>query len=114
MLKPFRIFAGLLLTGLLLYAASQAAGDCKTGLHLHDNCMWLWLREQLPLPASKLLRAAVLELVGLVLLAGLYLTGRYVFPPWTREESSPHNAQQETLPNSDSPRRTATTPHNGL
>ena len=86
MLKATRIFAGFLLTALLLFAATQAVRDCTVGLYVYDNCLWLRLQEQLGLPQGKLWRAVVLELVGLALLAGLYLTVRYVFPVrgWSR------------------------------
>ncbi len=80
MLRVLRIFVGLLLTGLLLYAANLAVRDCASGVQTYDNCLWLWLRGKLGLSQSKLLRAGALEFVGLALLAGLYLAIRYVFP----------------------------------
>ncbi len=80
MMKVIRIIAGILLTGLLLHAANLAVRDCTAGLNSYDNCLWLRIRERLGFPPSKLLRAGALELVGLALLAGLYLTVRYVFP----------------------------------
>jgi hypothetical protein len=67
------------LVGLILYAASRAVRDCPAGPYVYDNCLWLWVREALHLPQSKLLRAATLEFVGLVLLAGLYVTARSAF-----------------------------------
>ena len=42
--------------------------------------MWMGLRTHLGLPASRFLRMAVLECVGIVLALVLYLTFRYVFP----------------------------------
>jgi hypothetical protein len=86
--KPLRIFAGLVLIGLLLHAAALAVKDCTVGILTYDNCMWIWVREKLGLPPSKLGRAALLELVGLALLAGLYLTIRYIFPRRQTRESS--------------------------
>jgi hypothetical protein len=80
MLKLFRILVGASLACLILYAVSWAVRDCPAGPYVYDNCLWLWLREALRLPESKLLRAATLEFVGLMLLAGLYLTARFVFP----------------------------------
>jgi len=66
--------------GFFLYLAQSAVRDCPSGLYTYDNCLWLWLREQSGLPQSKLLRSMVLQLVGLTLVVGLYLTYRYVFP----------------------------------
>jgi hypothetical protein len=80
MLKALRILAGSLLAALLLHAADLAVRDCTAGVLTLDNCLWLWLREKLGLRQSKLGRIVLLELVGLALLAGLYLTFRYVFP----------------------------------
>jgi hypothetical protein len=77
-----RIVAGIVLIALLLEAASRTTRDCTVGLYVFDICSWVWLREHLGLPASKLLRAVFLELVGLTLTAGIYLTIRFVFPFW--------------------------------
>jgi hypothetical protein len=65
---------------LLFYAATQAVQDCTIGLFAYENCLWLWVRDQLGLPQNKLLCAATLELVGLALLLGFYATFRYVLP----------------------------------
>jgi len=80
MLKVFRILMGAGLVSLILYAASRAVRDCPAGPYVYENCLWLWLRDALGLPQSKLLRAAALEFVGLGLLAGLYVAARFVFP----------------------------------
>jgi hypothetical protein len=80
MLKLFRVLVGASLAGLILYAASRAVRDCPAGPYVYDNCLWLWLRDALGLPESKLLRAAALEFIGLMLLAGLYVAARFVFP----------------------------------
>jgi len=82
--KVLRIMAGIGLAGLILHLASLATRDCTIGLFAYDNCWWLWVREQCGLPANKFLRAGFLELVGLALLAALFLTLRYVFPPWRK------------------------------
>lgn len=78
MRKTLRIIAGFILVGLLFTAAWLATRDCTVGLYVYDSCWWVWTREQLGLPANKFLRAGFLELVGLALLAGLYLTVRYL------------------------------------
>ena len=90
LVKLFRIIAGLLLVGFLLYAATLATRDCTVDVYAYDICLWIWLREHLGLPASKFLRAGALELVGLAIVAGLYLTLRYVFPPWSKPSASPN------------------------
>jgi hypothetical protein len=77
-----RIIAGIFIIALLLLAASRTTRDCTVGLYVYDICAWVWLREQLGLPASKLLRAVFLELIGLTLTAGIFLTIRFVFPFW--------------------------------
>lgn len=100
MLKAFRIMAGAALVGLILFAASRAVRDCPAGPYVYDNCLWLWVREALHLPQSKLLRAATLEFVGLVLLAGLYTTARFVFSL----------GRIKAAPGSDSPRDASTHP----
>ncbi len=79
-----RIVAGIFIVALLLYAASRTTRDCTVGLYVFDLCSWVWLREQLGLPASKFLRAVFLELVGLTLTAGIFLTIRFVFPFWRK------------------------------
>jgi len=81
MLKALRILAGVVVVGLILYIASRAVRDCPAGSYVYDNCLWLWLRERLHLPQSKLLRGVVLEVVGLALLAGLYMTVRLILWP---------------------------------
>ncbi len=84
MTKAARILLGVLLVCLILYLAKLATRDCTIGIYAYDLCLWVWIREQFGLPASKLLRACVLEVVGLALATGIYLTIRYVFPPWRR------------------------------
>ena len=89
-----RIVAGILLIALFLEAASRATRDCTVGLYLFDICSWVWVREQLGLPASKFLRALFLELVGLTLTAGIFLTIRFVFPFWPRGTKSSSEAEK--------------------
>jgi hypothetical protein len=80
--------AGIFLVALFLEAASHTTRDCTVGLYVFDICSWVWVREQLGLPASKALRAVFLELIGLTLTAGIYLTIRFVFPFWPTGTSS--------------------------
>jgi hypothetical protein len=101
MLKLFRILVGAGLACLILYAASRAVRDCQAGPYVYDNCLWLWLREALRLPESKLLRAATLELVGLMLLAGLYLTARFVFPTRRVRQAPGSDSAREVPTHSD-------------
>jgi hypothetical protein len=82
LLYALRIAAGIFIIALLLTAASRMTRDCTVGLYAFDICSWVWVREQLGLPASKLLRAVFLELIGLTLAAGIFLTIRYVLPFW--------------------------------
>ena len=84
LIYALRIVAGIFIIALLLHAASQTTRDCTVGLYVFDLCSWVWLREQLGLPASKFLRAVFLELVGLTLTAGIFLTIRFVFPFWRK------------------------------
>ncbi len=88
MLKLLRIFAGTALAILLLYAVTLAVRDCPTGPYAANNCLWLWVRARTGLPESRLWRAAALEVVGITLLAGLFITFRYVFP--SRSRASNH------------------------
>jgi hypothetical protein len=80
MLKALRILAGALAIALILAAASHAVRDCTVAPFIYENCIWLQVRDQLHLPQSKFLRGLTLELVGLALLVGVFLTIRYVFP----------------------------------
>jgi hypothetical protein len=88
LLYVLRIVAGIFLTVMFLFAATRTTRDCTVGLYVYDICAWVWVREQLGLPASKLLRAVFLELIGLILTAGIFATIRFVFPFWgTRKQS---------------------------
>jgi hypothetical protein len=94
-----RIVGGVFLIALFLTAASRTTRDCTVGLYIYDICAWVWVREQLGLPASKFLRAAFLELIGITLTLGIFLTIRFVLPFWgTRKatdmdrENKPHQA----------------------
>ena len=88
LIYALRIVAGTFIIALLLYAASRTTRDCAVGLYVFDLCSWVWLREQLGLPSSKFLRAVFLELVGLTLTAGIFLTIRFVFPFWRTSTTS--------------------------
>jgi len=77
-----RIVAGIFIVALFLMAAGRTTRDCTIGLYVYDICAWVWVREQLGLPASKFLRAALLEIIGLTLTVGIFLTVRFVFPFW--------------------------------
>ena len=81
-LYPLRIVVGIFIIALLLFAASRTTRDCTVGLYVFDICSWVWVREQLGLPASKLLRAVFLEIIGLTLTAGIFLAIRFVLPFW--------------------------------
>jgi hypothetical protein len=93
LLDALRIVAGIFLIALLLDAASRTTRDCTVGLYVFDICSWVWLREQLGLPPSKLLRAVFLELIGVILTAGIYLTIRFVFPFWRTGTDSKKEAR---------------------
>ena len=94
MQKALRIILGVAVVGLVLHAADLATRDCRVAPYVYDDCMWIGLRARLGLPASRFLRMAVLECVGIVLALVLYLTFRYVFPfrkvtPVTSDSSPP-------------------------
>ena len=78
--KITRIILAVLVVGLVLHAADLATRDCRIAPYVYDDCMWVWLRTRLGLPASRFLRMAVLECVGLALALTLYFTFRRLFP----------------------------------
>ena len=78
MKKLARIIPGMVVLGLVLYAADLATRDCRVAPYLYDDCMWIGVRAHLGLPASRLLRMAFLECVGIALALVLYLTFRWV------------------------------------
>jgi hypothetical protein len=80
MLKTLRILAGALALALILAAGSYAVRDCPVGPFTYENCIWLQVRGFLHLEQSKFLRGLTLEVIGLCLLAGVFLTIRYIFP----------------------------------
>ena len=94
MVRALRVIAGIGLAALILHVASLAVRDCTVGLFAYDNCWWLWMREQCGLPANKFLRAGFLLLVGLTILGGLFLTFRFVFPPWRKASVPPHEGER--------------------
>ena len=75
-----RALLAVALAWILLQAANWAVRDCSTGPDASENCLWLGVRRRFGWPQSKLLRAGVLEAAGLAVLAGLYLTFRYIWP----------------------------------
>ena len=93
-INTLRIAGGVIIIALLLYAASRMTRDCTVGLYVFDICSWVWVREQLGLPANKLLRAVFLEIAGITLTAGIYLTIRWVFPFW-RTRKPPEMGRQQ-------------------
>ncbi|MFZ0963997.1 MAG: hypothetical protein WAO35_24290 [Terriglobia bacterium] len=80
MKKALRIIFGVAVVGLVLHWADLATRDCRVAPYVYDDCMWMGLRTRLDLPASRFLRMAVLECVGIALALLLYLTFQYVFP----------------------------------
>lgn len=80
LIKLGRSILGCVSIAIILYVAELAVRDCPSGLFVSDNCLWLWVREQTDLPDDRLLHWLVLFIVGLILLAGIYLTIRYIFP----------------------------------
>ena len=96
LIYALRIVAGIFIIALLLDAASRTTRDCTVGLYVFDLCSWVWLREQLGLPASKFLRAVFLELIGLTLTVGIFLTIRFVFPFW-RTSTTSNRERQGTI-----------------
>lgn len=102
MLKTLRILVGVVALALILAAASLAVHDCPIAPFTYENCIWLQVRDWLLLPQSKFLRGLTLELVGLSLLAAVFLTIRYVFP--TRRAlaaiSGPRHSDKANVPSS--------------
>jgi len=82
-----RIISALVLAAVVLEGARWAVRDCPTGQDTFENCLWEGVRRRLGLYESKVLRAAVLEIAGLVILAGFWLVFRYVWPPNPRGSS---------------------------
>ena len=79
MSKPFRIFLGVIIVGVILYLADLATRDCRIAPYVYDDCMWVSVRSHLGLPANRFLRMGILECVGIVLALALYLTFRFFF-----------------------------------
>jgi hypothetical protein len=80
MMRTARILAALGIVALILAAANWAVRDCPVALLVFENCIWLDVRDALGLPQSKLLRALLLQGIGLALLAGIYFSWKYVYP----------------------------------
>lgn len=92
MQKALRIAAGVVLVGLVLRAADLASRDCRVAPYVFDDCMWIGLHARFGLPASRFLRMAIMEGVGIVLVSVLYLAFRYVFPFRKGKRSSPDSS----------------------
>ena len=75
-----RRLAALAVAAALFEAANFAVRECPAGSNSADNCLWVGLRGRLGFPASKLLRAAFLEVIGLTILGGLLLTFSSIWP----------------------------------
>ncbi len=101
MRKALRIILGIVIVAVVLHAADLATRDCRVAPYVYDDCMWVWLRTHLGLPASKFLRMAALECVGLVLVLVLYVTFRYVFP---RRKQAPAASEPPLSLTSEAPR----------
>jgi len=95
LVRTARVLAGVAIAGAALYAADLATRDCKVGPYLFDNCMWVALRAHLGLPASRLLRMTLLELVGVALALLLYLAYRLAIPRRPAKGSQP--AQEASI-----------------
>ena len=100
MRKIARIILVIVVVGLVLRAADLATRDCRIAPYVYDDCMWVWLRARLGLPASRFLRMAVLECVGLALALVLYFTLRWVFPG---RKSTPVAGDSSSLPSPPPP-----------
>ena len=95
MLRLLRILTGIGVIGLLLGVASWAVRDCGVAPYAYENCAWLDMRDAFALPQSKLLRALLLQAIGLSLAGGMYFTWRYILP---RRERAAGPAATETTP----------------
>lgn len=91
-----RVVVGCCLIAGIFYAAELAVRDCPAGLYVYNNCLWLWVRERTGLPESHFLHALILWIVGLILLAGIYLTVRFVFPHARKRAMTVENAAEES------------------
>ena len=102
MQKALRIILGIAVVGLVLYMADLATRDCRIAPYVYDDCMWIRFRTSLGLPASRFLRMALLECVGIALALLLYLTFRYIFPirrgPPARPEPNELHASEPPRP----------------
>ena len=86
--------AGLALFALVAYGVDHAVRDCRLDLGIYENCSWMYVRETLGLPQSKILRWLTLQSMGLGLLSVFWVGIRLllskrssapVFPPDARE-----------------------------
>jgi hypothetical protein len=96
--RLLRIILALALAGMALHAADLATRDCRLAPYVYDDCMWIWVRRHLHLPASKFLRMAVMECVGIFLASVLYFTLRYIFPWRSRRPAPSATVLESQLP----------------
>lgn len=89
-MKWHRIALAFPMFAAILYVASLATRDCSVTPYFAVNCVGLWVEQRLGLPSSRLVRGFILEVIGLFLAAGLYLTFRFAFP--RAQSSSPSNS----------------------
>ena len=105
-----RVLLGIIIVGGIVWAATAAVNDCTVGLYRSESCLSLWVREQTGLPLSKLGRAVVLEIAGILLAVGLYLTIFYVFPAWKVSRRLANEESGDSPPTSEPPERPGHTP----
>ena len=96
-MKIVRYIIGLLIIIVIFWAATGATRDCRVSPYLGENCLSLWASHTLGVPFTPLLRSAVLEIVGLMLVVGLYLALRFL--------SAKHSSTAPSLPDPPEPPR---------
>lgn len=74
--KLARHIVGLGAAALTLWLAGRATQDCAVSPYLAENCLTLWVSAKLGISFTPSLRAVVLGIAGLGLLAGGYLVFR--------------------------------------
>ncbi len=68
-----RRLAGVALFAAVAYGIDRAVRDCRVDLGIYENCSWMYVRETLGLPQSKVLRWGTLQCMGLGLLSVLWV-----------------------------------------
>ena len=74
----FRLWVQRLAGLALVFTAAYGVGvavrdDCRVDLGIYENCSWMYVRETLGLPQSKVLRWGTLQCMGLGLLSVLWV-----------------------------------------